>query len=79
MRDLGGVLAFWPGLFRPSGTFAIGIEAYLLGQLPQRGDHRSGTHTAEDAPLVLRYRNHHAMIDLGDVVGHISAEAKVFW
>ena len=71
MGRLGGTLAFQPGLLRPSGTFSIGREADLLGQLPQRGDHLSGTHATEDAPLLLRYRNHHAVIGLGDVVGDI--------
>src|SRR4029450_2635533 len=71
MGWLGCTLVFRPGLLRPPRTFAIGLEAYLLGQLPQRGDHRSGTHTAEDLPLILRDRNHHAMIGLGDVVGAI--------
>ena len=71
MGCLGGPLAFRPGLFRPPGTFAIGLEADLLGQLPQRGDHLRGTHAAEDAPLVLWDRNHHAVIRLGDVVGDI--------
>src|SRR5712691_9773201 len=69
MRDLGGVLAFWPGLFRPSGTFAIGVEADFLGERPPCGHHLSGTHVAEDAPCVLRDGNHHPMRRLGDSVG----------
>jgi hypothetical protein len=71
MGGFGGTLVFWPGLLRPPRTFAISFEAHLLGQLPQRGDHLGGTHTAEDTPLVLRDRNHHAVIGLGEVVGHI--------
>src|SRR5712691_1459364 len=71
MRCLGGILAFRPGLFRPAGTFAIGLEVNLLSQRPQCGNHLCGTHTAEDAPFVLRDRNHHTMIGLGDVVGDI--------
>ena len=53
------------------GTFAIGRKADLLGQLSQRGDHLRGAHAAEDAPLVLWDRHHHAVIGLGDVVGDI--------
>ena len=71
MGCLGGTLAFRTGLLRPPGTFSIALEAYLLGQLSQRGDHLRGTHTAEDVPLVLRDRNHHAVIRLGDVVGDV--------
>jgi hypothetical protein len=71
MRYLGGVLAFWPGLLRPAGTCAIGIEADLLGQHPQCGKHLSGTPAAEDAPFVLRDRPHHAVIRVGDVVGDL--------
>src|SRR6266516_5374458 len=71
MRCLGGPLAFRPGLLRSPGAFAIGLEGDLLGQLSQRGDQLRGTHAAEDAPRVLRDRNHHAMRGLGDVVGDI--------
>ena len=71
MACLGGLLAFRPRLLRPPGTFAIGLEPDLLSQLPQRGDHLRGTHAAEDAPLGLRNRNHHAVIGLGDVVRDI--------
>src|SRR5215510_3512694 len=71
MGCLGGPLAFRPGLLRPPGTFTVGLEGYFLGQLPQRGDHLRGPHAAEDAPLVLWDRNHHAVIGLGDVVRDI--------
>ena len=69
MGSLGGTLAFYPGLLRPPGAFAIGLEADLPGQLPQRGGHLSGTHAPEDPPFGLWYRNHHAVIRLGDVIG----------
>src|SRR5882672_1412529 len=71
MGGFGSPLAFRPGLLRSSGAFSIGLEGYLLGQLPECRDHLSGPHAAEDAPLVLRDRNHHTVIRLGDVVGNI--------
>ena len=65
------MLAFRPGLFRSSGTFAIGFKADLLGQRPQCGNHLSGTHAAEDTPCVLRDGHHHVVRGLGDVVGNV--------
>ena len=71
MGCLGDTFAFWSGLLRPSGTLLIRFEAHLLGQLLQGRHHLRGTHAAENAPLVLRDRNHHAVIRLGNVVGNV--------
>jgi hypothetical protein len=75
MGSFGGPLTFWPRLLRSPRACAIRFEGYLLGHLPQRADHRSGTYAADELPRILWDGKPHAVRGWGDVGGDIVERA----